>query len=1133
MKPASGPLKTPRLALRRYSAGRLLALTALTAGLSLTTPGLRSQEPSPGIPLGVASPVQASISSGDTHVYRLPFLSRKHLRVAVEQQGVDVTATVRGPDACSQPTVNSPRKWHGFESVFLDGTHSGHCRLEVRAGSTGRYRIEIEALKPDPARLKAEAALMRAGQRYFVGTSQAWREAQTEFESALSLRSASDNPAEHVRILFSLAVVKAQLGLNSQAQELFRRTLDLWDARSDPQGEAATWNWIGFLNSRGGRLDAAISDHEKALALRRQRRNVPGQAQSLINLGILRIRRGDPWAAQELLGEALPLIRQIGDRELEADTLEALGGTSEALGEPLARLAYFQQALALRRSLGQPRKEAITLNNIGVALRSLGEYQKALSHYEDGLQLARKSSDQRGQAIILNSLGFAYLYLGEPRKALAYFEQSLPLRRSLGNPLREAITLNNIGRAHRSLGETDQALSLNRQALQIFRRVEHPRRIAIAQGAIGSLLAESDDPKSALALFGEALQGMRSVGDVLGQAEILSKIAQLRLRMRQPAAALEQAETALRLSREVDDPIGQAQARLRAAQAQIALDRIIPAQLHLEEAIDIIESLRAKISNPDQRASFLAARQETYETLIAILMRRHRDQPFQGHVRKAFEISERSRARSLLDWLSQVGDEIGAEVEPEATLQRRRLQQRLDVKALKRQDLVRRGETSARERIDQDIQQIVAELQAVEARAGMGRPSVGQPRPLLAEQVQALLDSDTLFLQYHLGTKASFLWIVTPETVEGFELAGRERIEQAVREAYALWTALDPADRKRQDEAAAMLSRLILAPVAERLRRQRLVIVADGSLHYVPFAALPAPPDAGAQSDAAGREPLLHRHEIVALPSASVLDLLRRQNAQRTAPDKALAVLADPVLNRDDPRLRGLAASARGSAASASDQDASGGLQDEEPRYARLGWSRQEAERIASMPPQDSVLKALDFDASMQTVRSGGLARYRLIHFATHGILDSSTPELSGLLLSRFAPSGESLDEASFLRLHHIYHLNLRADLVVLSGCQTALGKEIRGEGLSGLARGFINAGASRVIASLWPVQDRPTLELMTELYRSILSQGMPPSQALRRAQLSLLADERWGDPYHWAAFVLQGDWRRSEERSP
>jgi CHAT domain-containing protein len=295
-------------------------------------------------------------------------------------------------------------------------------------------------------------------------------------------------------------------------------------------------------------------------------------------------------------------------------------------------------------------------------------------------------------------------------------------------------------------------------------------------------------------------------------------------------------------------------------------------------------------------------------------------------------------------------------------------------------------------------------------------------------------------------------------------------------------------------------------------------VVSDGALAYLPFSALPEPRTAA---------PLAVQHEIVSLPSASILAVQRRALAARKPAPKALAVLADPVFDRADERL---ATASRAPAAALEPGESrevlrsavESGLTEAGTPIPRLPYTRREADDILALVPPAESLRALDFDASHATATAAALGQYRYVHFATHGLLNSQHPELSGIVLSLVDANGG--EQNGFLRLNEIFNLRLPAEMVVLSGCRTGLGKEIRGEGLVGLTQGFLYAGAARVLVSLWDVSDRASAELMVQLYREMLGHGLSPAAALRAAQLRARKQERWQAPYYWAAFVLQGE---------
>jgi CHAT domain-containing protein len=415
-------------------------------------------------------------------------------------------------------------------------------------------------------------------------------------------------------------------------------------------------------------------------------------------------------------------------------------------------------------------------------------------------------------------------------------------------------------------------------------------------------------------------------------------------------------------------------------------------------------------------------------------------------------------------------------------------------------------------------------------------------------ELQRLLDADTLLLEYALGEERSFLWAVTPTTLASFELPKRAEIETA---ALAWYESLTVRRRRQPDQpnqpqrglglpprpetqvlkTAADLSRVLLEPVAKLLRGKRLVIVADGALQYLPFAALPEPETERRRDGETERQgdisPLIVAHEIVSLPSASTLALLRREAAGRKPAEQLLAVLADPVFEPSDERVAAKTAVPASQPAFSEQPQARRVLEKLAQRAGfipRLPFTRQEAEKIAALVPQTNQMLALDFRANRALVMSGELGGYRYLHFATHGLLDSERPGLSSLVLSLVDERGAPRD--GFLRAHEVYNLKLSAELVTLSACETGLGKAVWGEGLLGLTRGFMYAGAPRVLVSLWSVNDHATAELMARFYRKLLAEGLPPAAALRAAQIEMWKQPRWSAPFYWAGFTLQGEWR-------
>ena len=624
--------------------------------------------------------------------------------------------------------------------------------------------------------------------------------------------------------------------------------------------------------------------------------------------------------------------------------------------------------------------------------------------------------------------------------------------------------------------------------------------------------------------------------------------------------AMKNFNPALRLRREIGERLGEAETLLGIARVEQKRGALNQARQTIEKAIGVSESLRANIAWQESRASYFAYQHEYYETYIDVLMEQHRQKPSAAIDAEAFAVSERARARSLLELLTESRADIRQGVEPSLLERERSLQQRLNAGAAAQVDLLNRKHTSAQaEAAAKEIASLTDDYEEIRAQIRQSNPryaALTQPQPLnLTEIQQQVLDPETLLLEYSLGNDASYLFLVSQTSITSYRLPKRAEIEAATRRAHELMTAPQPrpdeTEAKRQARIkaakanywthAAVLSRMLLGPVASQLGRKRLAIVADGALQYIPFAALPAPSPGndGARNSGAEPQPLFVEHEIVSLPSASTLATLRRETAGRKPAEKSLAVLADPVFTDDDTRVRrnvGKAGNKEKTRSADSDEmdiasqqiTRSGqetGVIGGEGGFGRLLSTRREATAILALVPERERMQALDFEASRTTALRPELGEYRIVHFATHGLLNNIHPGLSGIVLSLVDEGGRRQD--GFLRLQDIYNLKLSAVLVTLSACQTGLGKEIRGEGLVGLTRGFMYAGAPRIVASLWKVDDRATSELMKRFYQGMLGpEALSAAGALRQAQLSIWKEKQWQEPYYWAAFVLQGEWK-------
>jgi len=678
-------------------------------------------------------------------------------------------------------------------------------------------------------------------------------------------------------------------------------------------------------------------------------------------------------------------------------------------------------------------------------------------------------------------MGQLYFDMGEIDTALGHFLRALELNRAHPFKRREAATLLEVGRCYLDLGRHDEALSHLEMALAIYRELENPRLEAEVLTELGRLKATQGDEDAAFGDFERAIELKTSVGDIRGRAYIFDEIGTLHRQLGNFDEALRAFREAAKRGREADDPLFESLALYHASIAHRDAGSLEEARAAVSESIRLAESLRAKVASRGLRTSFLASVHERYSFYVDLLIQLHRVRPGEGLEALAFQVAERVRARTLRESLQEAAAGIRAGIEPELLERERELGRRLNELAIERELLPEESDRDRRRReidgISSDYDQLQATIRARSPRYA----ALTEPEAATLPEVQSLLDDETLLVAYHLGNERSFLWSVTRDARAVHELPAGEVIDALAREVYlSLKSPGAPAG------ASSRLSQVLLGPLAD-IPRKRLVVVADGALSYVPFGALEDP--------RAGGAPLIHAVEVVRLPSASLARALREQRSGREYARRA-AIAADPAYG--SPEVSGLS-------------------------LRRLPESRREASQIAALAPPGAVDVVAGFDARREWVESTDFSGFRFLHLAAHGIVDDERPELSGIALALVDENGDPLD--GFLRLHDIYNLDLPVDLVVLSACETGLGKEVKGEGLIGLVRGFMYAGAPAVIASSWKVDDAATAALMTELYRGLF-EGKPPAAALREAQVVLSKIPRFRAPYYWAAFELQGDWQ-------
>jgi CHAT domain-containing protein len=783
----------------------------------------------------------------------------------------------------------------------------------------------------------------------------------------------------------------------------------------------------------------------------------------------------------------------------------------------------YETAFAIWQKLDEKLMEAFSLHEVGMIYGDIGLYQKAIDAHTKAATLYKELKLPRDEANVMVNIGWVFGELGDTQQRLAMYDRAAEIYRTAGDV--DPVLISNFGSTYAKLGQYQRALDIHLRVLEMRRASRDIAGQAITLRNAGECYEHLGDKTKALDFYNQSLDLMRKGTNDFYTATVLIRLGLLYHELGQYEKALDYLNETLKLRQIINDRRGVAITLFAIARVERDRGNLSEARKRVEEAITLVEWLRPKVGSQQLRASFFASVQQYREFQIDLLMRLHQESA-------AFNASETGRARSLLELLSEAGAEIRRGVDPDLLERQRSLGQVIAEKAEDQMHLLSGKHTAEQAAAAlEEITALTTEYEQVEARIREASPQYAalvQPVPLkLEETQQQVLDEHTVLLEYSLGEEKSFLWAVTPDSLKTYELPKRAIIEPLARRVYELLTARNQSvanetlEQRRQRleladgeyaKAAASLSQMLLAPAVAELKNKRLLIVSDGVLQFVPFAGLPDPTNSTA---------LIVSHEIVTAPSASVLALLRRETTKRKPATKTVAVFADPVFSSNDSRVAlarlAHAADDKTDAVRSASESGIGDLR-------RLRFSRQEADEIVRIANNDSKLEAVDFKATRALATSTELGQYRIIHFATHGLINDQHPELSGIVLSLVDEQGRQ--QNGFLRLYDLYNLKLSADLVVLSACQTALGKEIKGEGLVGLTRGFMYAGAPRVVASLWQIDDRASAEFMKRFYEGLLGQKLRPAAALRAAQVSMQNDKRWHAPHYWAAFTLQGEWK-------
>jgi CHAT domain-containing protein/Tfp pilus assembly protein PilF len=1088
----------------------LLLLASLLAGCSLAgtarAPAPTAETPAATPPrLLAAEPVDGEIGPGERHRYRLDLPAGRWAVIEVEQREVDLDLTLLDPTGATIATAVAPGNWSRDDVDLITGD-DGSFVVEVAAAAGTARRggyllrlVEERPLRPDdPARQRARRRLREIERPPENAPALAPGVKEESLRGLLESAEVSWSDEEAARISELLGHALLAQQRPEEAAAVFRRGLDRL-AAAGPRPVAA---WLGIG------LGTALLDLKRPEEARHEYRSAVEAARA----------SGDHRVfAAAAFHEAVFLFEVVGEPEAACQRMdEVLAGPADPpdrvsahlnlglfrrlLGDLDGALAHYEEAARVSRqaAVGDAAARFHLLRTGGTLYRAAGSVEDARAAFGEALQLAIDEKQTAWETSVRVHLGALLIQLGEYREARQHLERSAHLAQEAGNADSHARSL--LFLAWVELGEgdasaaaelLDRALTTEGLSQDLDTSIRFALGVAKAQLGEGAEALEILEPVAARAeasgLHVTAARAHHAIGSVhLAQGEL-------------DQAALSLGRAA-ELAEAIGDPLRQAAVSSHLAELEVERGRLAPALEHVLEALRLQEAVRSQLIESELRSSFLARWRGDFDRAIEISMRLAAEDPAAGHDRSAFALSEAAHARTLSELLTEARVDVRRGISPRLLAAEREADRRLSLVQTRLTELLLKAAPAAQvETLRHEWEEAGRRREEVEREVRRSHPRYAEiryPQPPGVERVQGWLPERTALLEYALGERSSALFVVTRDDFAAFPLPASGEIAAGVALVRRLLVSPSVLSRPQLDAALADLTRLLVDPAADRLAAvDRLLIVPDRDLFYLPFEALgdPAAPQLGPGG-------LLRRWTVTYLPSAAVLPHLERETTPAWRRD--LLVFADPPPLAAPPSgaLRGADLPALAPAE---------GL-------PSLPGARREAQRIAALFPADRVDLFVGEAARESLLKSPqATVSARRLHIASHGVISVTDPEASYVLLAPDPP------EDGRLHLHEVFNLELDAELVVLSGCETGLGPRLEGEGLIGLVRGFLYAGARDLVVSLWPVSDAGTEEMMVDFYRRIVA-GRPTAEALRAAKLARF-DAGETHPSLWAPFVVFG----------
>jgi CHAT domain-containing protein len=1001
----------------------------------------------------------------------------------------------------------------------------------LRRGAAAVCLVGFLLLTVAAAQAPSDEALAPGGEERVI-TVEARQSVLNDLLAQVDQARVSGNLVGAAHLLNRVARLKFRLSAKEESLRFYREARDLLQQSPDPIVMAENLNGTARVLTDQEQCRAARQFTNRALSLSRDNGLVGTEADTLLTQSFCE-RRKDVALALATAKRSLELWQSITHQWGIAYAYQVIGEfqlTMNLLPEATESLEISRLSW---RQLDLPVDEAESIIYLGFIEYRKGAWQNTIHRMVEaqGLLDTRAEPFKMGQ--ITATLGEALLESGLAEDAIPRFQQTADYYR-LANSTEGDITAQwDLGRAYLALDQLPDALTNLNSALNGADQNQLKTWSARSHEYLGRAYAAKDDQANALQHYRLATTAYEQahLSMEFGRTTVL--IGQVYQAQGAPDQARKKYLQALEIFNKLSDKLNVSAILYVMGTLELEQSRLDLAQEYLRRSLGDTESLRRNSTSADLTAAFSATVYERYEKYAECLMRQDQANPNAGYAARAFEISEKGRGRSLAELLRGTAASLVPGLDPELGARERVVWQLLNANANQQIALLGLRSYSNEELKRLKLEQTRLENEHRQATETIRQhyPSYGeltQPTGLTLQQIQdqVITDDQTVLLEYSLGDEKSYVWAVTRDGFASYELPEGDQINEVASRLSERVSSGAGANSESELEAARQeLTRMILAPVAAELNKRRIIVVADRALNYISFQSLPDPSNP--------EQPLVDQYEVINAASASVLGALHHEAQARRPASKLIAAFGDPVFSanyaqaqrdgagEDQPALNSLEAD-RGKHALRDIEFNDGKL--DPGKVQPLFYARRELANLRSLAGSSDVLIASEFSANREQLLKTDLSQYAILHFATHGFLDPKQPENSGILLSTVDREGKT--QNGFVGLQDIYSLRAPVDLVVLSACQTGLGKNVRGEGLIGLTRGFMYAGASTVIASLWKVDDKVTAELMKQFYANMLQNGMPPAKALQEAQITIRKKPQWHSPYYWAAFTIQGEFR-------